>query len=312
MSDSKSSLPSEPVPFSTQEAAVEVAGSALHWRSSLERILRRAGVAQAAVDRNKQQYSKYQVIRAILGELESAGPRGWQVQRNIVIELSSLQRVEDKAPDHEAGKRAIEELRRIAENEKIIVSPEEAERKKKKEDYVEKAEQNERRAAAIDHLNSKFLSLFSIEDHQRQRRGYELERILRELFRVNELTYSGSYKTDIDQVDGTFDLDSFTYLLEARWRAKPAVEDDLASFINKVDRRIGATRGLFLSMAGFRDEVIALHRLAKDNKIFLADGEDLSLILNGHFQLPEALREKIKAASVLGEPFQRLRELQPR
>lgn len=150
-------------------------------------------------------------------------------------------------------------------------------------------------------LNDTFRALHAESD--RQRRGYELERLLAALFRLDELEYSGSYKTETDQVDGSVTLDSFTYLVEARWRQSPAADADLGGLAHKVERRIDATRGLFISMAGFRKEAVDLFRRSKDNRLVLVDGADLAWILDGRIEFAEALREKVRAASVQGEPF---------
>jgi hypothetical protein len=60
---------------------------------------------------------------------------------------------------------------------------------------------------------------------------------------------------------------------------------------------------------GFRDEATAQYRQAKENRLILVDGQDLQLILEGRFDLLDALREKVKAAATRGEPYLRLATL---
>jgi Restriction endonuclease len=104
-------------------------------------------------------------------------------------------------------------------------------------------------------------------------------------------------------IDGAVTLDAFTYLIEARWRQSPASDSDLGGLSHKVERRIDATRGLFISMAGFRPEAVDLYRRPKNNRLVLLDGADVTLILEGRIDFVEALREKVRAASVQGDPF---------
>jgi hypothetical protein len=62
-------------------------------------------------------------------------------------------------------------------------------------------------------------------------------------------------------------------------------------------------------MAGFRLDAVELYRRSKDNRLVLVDGQDLSLILEGRFDLLDALREKVCAAATLGEPYLRLADM---
>ena len=56
---------------------------------------------------------------------------------------------------------------------------------------------------------------------------------------------------------GSFHFRGFTYLVEARWRGQPPTTGDLADFKVKVDGKLESTRGLFISIIGFNDEILA-------------------------------------------------------
>lgn len=86
-------------------------------------------------------------------------------------------------------------------------------------------------------------------------RGYDLETLLVDLFKVHDLDYTGSRRTPHEQVDGSFYFRVFTYLVEARWRKDPPGIGDLADFEFKVDGKLESTRGPFISMAGFDDNL---------------------------------------------------------
>lgn len=296
----------EPVPYPVYEAAVAVAGEALYWKGSLERILRAAGVAQKTYDRY-QHLSKYQILRNVWGDLDGVGKNGRLVQHQIVKALASLDAPDPKAPDREAGARAIAELRRLATQAHILVSPQDAERQARRAAAADAASQASIRRERLEALHTEFIALHALDDAQR--RGYAFEKLLSGMFRLSELEYHGSYKTETDQIDGAVTLDSFTYLLEARWRKELAADADLGALTHKVERRLDATRGLFVSMAGYRDEAVNLYRLAKENRLVLVDGQDLTWILEGRISLVEGLREKVRAATVEGEPFLRLATL---
>ena len=204
-------------------------------------------------------------------------------------------------PDLAAGRAALEELRRAAQNTHVLIDPDDAARRARRVQAAAETQARSHREEQLTELHRTFLDLH--RENDRQARGYGFERLLTGLFRTTELDYGGSYKTDVDQVDGYLILDSFTYLIEARWRTALAAAADICGLASKVERRLDATRGLLLSMAGFRPEVVDLYRLARDNRLVLFDGQDLMCVLEQRVGLVEGLQEKVRAASTRGEPF---------
>ena len=293
------------VPHSVFEAAVRVAGETLYWKRSLKRLLRTSGVSESAVVQYEH-LTKYQMLREVWARLDNAGPRGLRVQLAIVAALANLDAPEPQA-DQRAGQESLDELRRVSQAHGLLVDPDEQARQNRRREAAQRADERDTRERRLADLRATFGALHS--ESNPQSRGYALERLLADLFRMYELDFTGSYKTDIDQVDGALQFEAFTYLLEARWRSAPAVESDLAQLVGKVRRRIEATRGVFVSMAGYRTEVVELYKLSHDQRLILVDGQDLALILEGRIELPDALRAKVHAASVDGQPFLPLTEL---
>ncbi|CCE54550.1 restriction endonuclease [Corynebacterium casei] len=290
----------EPVPFPVFEAAVQVAGQALYWRNSLRQIMRNAGVSENGYEKYSEA-SKYQIFRNVWDDLDRAGSPGRKVQYKLVAALADLEKADSKVPDLEAGNASIRNLRLLAKRENILVSPQDLAREQRRQAAALRAEEQYAKRAQLAQLSEIFNSLHSEPDTQK--RGYAFEKFLAALFRWAELDYHGSYKTETDQVDGAVVIDAFTYLVEARWRKSPAADAELGGFAHKVERRIDATRGLFISMAGFREEAIGLYRRAKENRLILVDGADLAIILEGRLDFTDALRAKVNAASVQGEPY---------
>jgi hypothetical protein len=104
------------------EAAVRVAGEALHWKSSLKQIMRSSGVSENGYPRYSD-LSKYQIFRHIWDDLANAGARGRKVQHNLIGALANLDGPDPKAPDVAAGRKAINDLRRLAQETNLLVSP---------------------------------------------------------------------------------------------------------------------------------------------------------------------------------------------
>lgn len=90
--------------------------------------------------------------------------------------------------------------------------------------------------------------------------------------------------------------------MEDRWRKLTPTKGDLLEFRGKVEGKLGGTRGVFISVAGFRAEVIDDWE-KRANLIIFVDGRDLMTILEGSVSLIDALDHKIAKASQVGIPF---------
>ena len=99
--------------------------------------------------------------------------------------------------------------------------------------------------------------LFEIEKEKTtQLKGYALEKFITWLFSIFELEPRASYKTDKDQIDGSFLLGDSTIILEAKHRSKIIDKTDLVLFQDKVSHKSIQTKGLFLSYSEVSDTAI--------------------------------------------------------
>ena len=91
-------------------------------------------------------------------------------------------------------------------------------------------------------------------------------------------------------------------MVEAKWRQDQPTEQELGGFKHKVDGKLESTRGLFVSIPGFRAEVISQFNSSGGNLIIL-DGSDLNFILEGRLDLRDGLKQKIETAAQRGIVF---------
>jgi len=76
-----------------------------------------------------------------------------------------------------------------------------------------------------------------------QPRGYAFEQFLKDLFDANGLAARASFRLVGEQIDGSFELSSETYLLEAKWTSPLIGATELRSFNGKVaDKAAWVTR----------------------------------------------------------------------
>jgi hypothetical protein len=133
-----------------------------------------------------------------------------------------------------------------------------------------------------------------------QGRGYELEKLLRDLFDLFDLDPKASFKIKGEQIDGAFTFDGIDYLLEARWQKELIEPAALDIFDGKIRRKLENTLGLFVAINGFQPTAVQNHSRTRPTMI-LMHGGDLWAVLESRIPLPDVLRRKRRYAAQTGE-----------
>jgi acetyl esterase/lipase len=298
------------LPEAVRTAVVQVCRDAFYYRDDVRSLFVGAGVPPGLYDRyDSLENSKAKIARFVLNDLQSLGANGQTVQRKIVEELCHMDRPHPDAPDQERGRAALVELKRAATSLRILVDPDEADRKRRRAQADQQQRARQQRQERLGALRTQFFDLLIAQPRtqaERQRRGYDLEQLLADLFEAYDLSYRRPYRAPHEQVDGSFHFRGFTYTVEAKWEALPPTFGDLVKFKANVDGKLDSTRGLFVSMASFDDNQLE-HFLQMPrggrNNVILVDAQDLIAIFEGRITLPDALIAKIDAAEQEGRPW---------
>nr|WMC98314.1 restriction endonuclease [Aminobacter aminovorans] len=96
--------------------------------------------------------------------------------------------------------------------------------------------------------------LLQISSLSAQARGFAFEGFLKGLFNAFDLAAQEPFRLRGEQIDGSFQLGSDTYLLEAKWHGQPIGVADLHTFHGKIEQKAAWTRGLFVSNSGFSED----------------------------------------------------------
>lgn len=153
--------------------------------------------------------------------------------------------------------------------------------------------------------------LMQITNEDPQRRGYAFEGFLSDLFGAYDLAPRGSFRLQGEQIDGSFQVQRDTYLLEAKWQASLIGNADLLGFAGKVEGKAQWTRGLFVSYSGFSSDGLKAFTVGRPTRIICMDGLDLSHVLAGRLSLVEVIQSKERRASETNRAFVPVRELFP-
>lgn len=155
-------------------------------------------------------------------------------------------------------------------------------------------------------LSARLIGLF---EHPPQRRGFEHERFLTELFAAYGLTPRAPFKLTGEQIDGSFKLHGETYLVEAKWQAGRTGQSDLLTFSGKVSGKATWARGIFISNSGFSEDGLKAFRTGRRTNIICADGLDLHQVVHNRLSLIDVLDEKLRRAAETNQAFVPVRDL---
>ncbi len=153
--------------------------------------------------------------------------------------------------------------------------------------------------------------LFSTSN--RQKRGYELERIVTRLIELSLGNVKPSYRIQrnwadrsISQIDTAFCFQETKYFrVETKWKKKPIPPSEIVQFRDKLD--VDGIAGLFISVSGFTSKAIAkAAEYRGEREIILMDGDDLRLTLIGSPSFDEAIRLKRQYLQIESNPYHKL------
>ncbi len=160
--------------------------------------------------------------------------------------------------------------------------------------------------AKIEEIKREYYQLVSSTNPQA--RGFQLEKIMRELFNLFDLDPKASFKIMGEQIDGAFTFENIDYLFEGKWQQEPADIQDLDAFSGKLVRKLENTLGLFLSINGFSEDAVKAHSTGR-RLMILMDGSDLMAVLEGRIDLIQLLLRKRRYAAQTGNIYLRIHEI---
>ena len=154
------------------------------------------------------------------------------------------------------------------------------------------------RRARYEDFKQELKNLWNLEP---QERGFQFEAYLKRLFDAFDMKGRSSFRLVGEQIDGSFELNGDTYLVEAKWTKDKIGVGPLDSFQARIDRKATWTRGCFISYSGFSDDGLTAFGHAK--KVICLEGKDLHDTLDKQIPLGRLIQQKARHASETGQPF---------
>ena len=168
--------------------------------------------------------------------------------------------------------------------------------------------QEDKPTGLSDDTSSKLIArLIQVSSLSPQKRGYEFEVFLNELFNAYGLAGRASFRLTGEQIDGSFVMHNETYLLEAKWQNSQTRAADLHTFEGKMGEKASWSRGLFVSNSGFSYD--GLQAFGRGKRLICMDGFDLSEMLRLKLSFIDVMDAKVRRAAETGCPFIPVRDL---
>lgn len=160
---------------------------------------------------------------------------------------------------------------------------------------------------ALAELDARFRALTAMDDAP-QARGYAFERFLKDWFAAWGLDPHASFRMRGEQIDGSFQHDGATYLVEAKWQNRPVDADMLHGFQGKLTERPDWTRGLYVSYGGFSGDSFSAFTA---RRLIMMDGADVYFALDRRIDLGRVIAAKVRHHSERRQPFAKVTDLLP-
>jgi hypothetical protein len=298
----------------------KVAGEAIFTLANLKDAMVRLVLEPAGVPREiyrpllkrdhitGEYLSKRKMAPLILDAVEKL-PDGQSIVRRIV-EVAAQWTTFDLAADPLAARVVVLQAQTLLsslENSEVV----EAERNRLAQEASQdtaRKQQAQLDSKEADLLLQMFDSLTQSDNPQQ--RGFHLQNLLDRLFVLHRIPVWKPFQRNdgAEQIDGAFILEGRHFILECRWRQKPANERDLDGFVMQVSRSGKHLMGLFLSINGWSDHVPGLLRQNTEKSVLLMEGHGLRSILAGEVDLREFLAAMLAALNFEAKPYLSARE----
>lgn len=265
------------------------------------------------VNRNKDEITKYDIVRDVLTRVNACGDSGLRTRREIIKRVVEFEEFSTCWPDDQLkAKGLVVNLREIV-HVKDSFKRMQQERDRERAEVVarNRADQEEKakKYAAVESLNKRLCSLFSMNDRP-QERGKLLEGILNELFRISGILVHEDFRRKdpdnalvLEQIDGIIILNGEIHLVEMKWLKEAIGVAEIGPHLVRLFSRANAS-GIFISNSDYTQPAIQQCKEALAQKtIFLCSLREIVFMLQNNGNLQTMLNKKSQAAIIEKNPY---------
>lgn len=222
-----------------------------------------------------------------------------------ITSFEHLEQLDGGAEKAKRARNAVGQLRRLVEPHQQA-QEEQDDLIDRQRRAAEKLKANAAVRQKLEEIKARYMAL--VVSANAHGRGFELEKVMYDLFELFDLDPKASFRNTGEQIDGAFSLEGTDYLFEAKWQQESAGAAALDSFAAKVRRKLENTLGVFLSINGFAPDGVTAHSSGSP-VVILMDGSDLMAVLEERIDFVSLLLRKKRWASQTGNIYFRIHEI---
>lgn len=220
-------------------------------------------------------------------------------RRCQITDFGYLEALDDGKTKAKKAREAIDRLRTLLEPHRDKKRDDELAHQHKQR-VVESEKSRATFRQRLDELKARYFGLSVSAESAK--RGFELERLMYDMFELFDLDPKASFKNLGEQVDGAFALEGTDYLFEAKWQKHLVSIQSLDAFSGRVNRKLDNTLGVFLSINGFSPDGVAAHSTNRPS-ILLLDGTDIMAVLEERIGFNTLILRKKRHAAHTGKIY---------
>lgn len=280
-----------------------------------------AGVSQkfladirCRVEQDRNNISKYQIVRDVIIRLNEAGDDKLRERREIIKRVVEFKDFSGCWPDDQIPARGL--VARVRESinhtdsstrqQQYHDSQREEERKKRQQDEEARIKQLNLKKQKRQQLKFELSALY--QETNAQKRGKQLEAILNSLFESEGILVRESFTIKgennegvIQQVDGAIEVNSCLYLIEMKWCKEALGPGDVSQHMMRLFLR-SDVRGIFISASGYTEAaIIDIKKALNKITVVLFTLKELVLLLETESPFESLLKSKVEAIQLEGK-----------
>lgn len=203
------------ISFEIQQQIIKCFGLCFHYKDTVVSFMQAFGVPNDLILRWKSE-PKFVWAKNVINELNKT-ENGRFIIRQIATEFYKMKNIPDEVQDRNRGLDALRKLKRLLGNDQQNKTNEILNNSYHRSKQEKKIQIRQQQLQKIEELKMEYYSLFSSENPQE--RGYCLEKIVADLFKINDIDHHDSYRnsSNTQQLDGYFRFEGFDYLVEMKW-----------------------------------------------------------------------------------------------
>lgn len=292
--------------------ALKEALCTIYWyKSDLRSFLQNCISDKSIVATADWESYKRQIVSDVVDALCTDQEKYLGDLRRLFHEVAQMESFKHLAQLDDGEKKAQRAREAVAQLKSIVDKHDDATREtqqieERRKQEAEKIRRSQAVRLKLEEIKDRYFALIS--SVKPQQRGFELEKLLYDLFELFDLDPRASFRNIGEQIDGAFSLEGADYFFEAKWQDLQTAISDLDAFGGKVRRKLDNTLGLFLSINGFSEDGVRAHSTGRP-VIILMTGADLMAVLEERIDFVSLLLRKRRHAAQTGNILLEVHEI---